>query len=345
MASITKRRTSFQVQVRRKGAAPLSKCFKSLPEAKAWARQVESSIDRGASPLASVRRSALPTLGEALRRYGADVVPLKKGAMQEGSLIKAWTSHRLASKKLDSLSSLDLSRYRDEQLRLGKAPATVVRSLAVVSHLYTVAAKDWGLHISNPVASVRKPKANNARSRRPTADELAAVLAQVQSKPVRTFIALAAETAMRRSELFSLTWGQVNLERRTVFLPDTKNGTSRTVVISSRAVALFATVGPKEPSQRVFAFSHQDTPSKAFGRAVKAARGAYERECSAEGIEASETHLTDLRLHDLRHEATSMLFERGLSTVEVASITGHKSLSMLQRYTHITSEHLLTKIG
>jgi integrase len=54
--------------------------------------------------------------------------------------------------------------------------------------------------------------------------------------------------------------------------------------------------------------------------------------------------MPDLRFHDLRHEATSRLFEKGLNTMEVASITGHKTLTMLRRYSHLSMEHLLAKL-
>jgi integrase len=344
MASITRRSTSYQVQIRRKDASPVSKCFKSLAEAKAWARQVETALDQGSSPLASVRRSAMPSLMDALARYAAEVVPQKKGALQDAARVRQWQRHPLATKPLGSITAKDLSSYRDTELKDGKAPASVVRSLALLSHVHTVAAKDWGYLVDNPVTKIRKPRAANARSRRPTADELEAVLANLANPELRTFVLLAIETAMRRSELFWLTWDRVDLGKRLVFLKHTKNGDSRHIVLSTRAVELLALLD-RNNQGRVFHFRHRDTPSKAFARAVARSRALYEASCGGSGKDPSPGYLRDLRLHDLRHEATSRFFERGLTTVEVASITGHKTLAMLQRYTHLSVDHLMSKIN
>jgi integrase len=173
---------------------------------------------------------------------------------------------------------------------------------------------------------------------------LVAVLAHIKSQEIRVFIQLAAETAMRRSELYGLSWERVDLQSQLVHLADTKNGDSRTVVISSKAVSLLRSL-PRGESEAVFSFTHKDTPTKAFIRAVKAARSAYEVQCGERGEEANPNYLQDLRLHDMRHEATSSLFEKGLAAIEVASITGHKSLAMLSRYTHLANSHLIGKLG
>jgi integrase len=346
LASIKQRDQSFQVQIRRKDTQTFSKCFKTLTEAKAWARQMDATIDMGNSPILATRNSNVPTLMQAFARYKTEVLPHKKSARSELSFIDLWQQHKLSTKQLASITPKDIASYRDEQLNLGKAPATVVRRLGVLSHLFTIAIKEWGYSLDNPVLKIRKPRVANARSRRPSAAELDTVLSNLATDEMRVFVQLASETAMRRSELFNLTWSQVDTEKRFVFLPDTKNGSSRTVVISSKAAALFkAHQGTKTALERVFSFCHCDTPSKAFGRAVRLSRASYELQCEQGGIEPIAGYLQDLRLHDMRHEATSSLFERGLSSMEVASITGHKTLSMLQRYTHLSAAHLHAKLG
>jgi integrase len=344
MASITDRGSSYQVEIRRKDSPKVSKCFRSLSDAKAWARQVEADMDRGNSPIARVRGSVTPTLVQALDRYLREVVVHKKSALQERSFIKQWQRGRYADKTLAAITSQDLARYRDEALAMGKAPATVVRHLALLSHVFTVATREWGFNLDNPVLKIKKPRVANARARRPTAQELAAVLAQIKSKEIRVFIQLAAETAMRRSELRGLSWDRVDLQSQLVYLADTKNGDSRTVVISSKAVKLFQSL-PSSDAGAVFTFTHKDTPTKAFIRAVKAARADYEVECRERDEQPRRDHLQDLRLHDMRHEATSSLFEKGLAAIEVASITGHKSLAMLSRYTHLAHSHLVARLG
>ena len=149
---------------------------------------------------------------------------------------------------------------------------------------------------------------------------------------------LAVETAMRQGELLSLTWANVDLERRVAFLPETKNGTSRYVPLSSRAVALLAG-SPRSINGQVFPVT-TNAVRNGFVAAVSRARRMYVRACLAQGFAADPSMFTDLRFHDLRHEATSRLFERGLNPMQVAAITGHKTLQMLKRYTHLRAEDL-----
>jgi integrase len=134
---------------------------------------------------------------------------------------------------------------------------------------------------------------------------------------------LAIETAMRRGEIISLTLENVNFDKRTAYLPDTKNGDSRTVPLSFRAIELLEQV--RTSRGKLFPING-DSIGKAFRRVTDRV-----------GIE-------DLRFHDLRHEATSRLFEKGLQLMEVASITGHKDLAMLKRYTHLDAEKLALKL-
>ena len=130
---------------------------------------------------------------------------------------------------------------------------------------------------------------------------------------------------MRRGELLSLTWQNINVEKRTAHLPITKNGDSRTIPLSSISIRILNYL-PRHMSGRLFPISSE------------ALRGVWRRTTNKLGIE-------DLRFHDLRHEATSRFFEKGLNVMEVAAITGHKDLGMLQRYTHLRAEDLAKKLG
>jgi integrase len=139
-------------------------------------------------------------------------------------------------------------------------------------------------------------------------------------------VALAIETGMRRSELLGLQWSNVDLERRVALLPVTKNGESRGVPLSSRAVAILRSL-PASSNGRVFGELTTDALKQSFKRAVRRAA------------------IGSLRLHDLRHEATSRFFEKGLNLMEVAYVTGHKTLQMLKRYTHLSITDLTTRLG
>lgn len=131
---------------------------------------------------------------------------------------------------------------------------------------------------------------------------------------------------MRRGELLALQWTNVDLEKRIAFLPMTKNGESRGVPLSSRAVTIFRAL-PGSRGGSVFGALTAQAVQLSFRRAVRRA-----------GI-------SGLRLHDLRHEATSRFFEKGLNVMEVAAVTGHKTLQMLKRYTHLSATDLATRLG
>ena len=138
-------------------------------------------------------------------------------------------------------------------------------------------------------------------------------------------VAIAIETGTRRGELLGLLWQNVDLDKRTAFLPLTKNGTSRTIPLSLKAIEILQSL-PRDISGVVFPVSKT------------ALRGLWLRACKRAKIK-------DFRFHDLRHEATSRFFEKGLNVMEVAAITGHKDLRMLQRYTHLRAEDLAVKLG
>ena len=141
-------------------------------------------------------------------------------------------------------------------------------------------------------------------------------------------VRFAIETGMRMGEILSLTWRDVDLAQRIATLPNTKTGDARQVPLSTAAVAAITSLPRHISDGRVFwTWQRADSLENAWRRAVKWA-----------GIE-------DLRFHDLRHEAVSRLFELGLNPMEVASISGHKTLQMLKRYTHLKASELVKKLA
>lgn len=171
----------------------------------------------------------------------------------------------------------------------------------------------------------RKPKLPTGRDRRLVGDEEQRLLEHAEY-PMRELIVLALETGMRQSGLMALTWQGVDLKRRIVTLADTRSGDRRAVLLSKRALKTIKSL-PRRLDGRLFPEAGASSTSHKF-RAL----------CNAAGIEG-------LRFHDLRHEATSRLFELGLNPMEVAAITGHKTLVMLTRYTHLRAEDLARKLG
>jgi integrase len=327
MAAINKRATGYQAQIRRKGFPPVSKMFQTKREAEVWARAYESEMDRG--DYVDRSEADRTTLGEILLRYKQEVTPLKKSAANETLRIdRLIRDESLCLYKATALTGRLFAEWRDQRSKQVTG-STVNREIDILSHAINTARKEWGIHISNPVEIIRRPKHNKSRERRLSVEEESRLMLELETKTrnpwMRPIVIFAIETGMRRSEILSLTWEYVDLQRRVARLVDTKNGEGRSVPLTLKATSLLLSM-PRSIDGRVFATT-AEAVKLSFQRAVV------------------RSQIDDLHFHDLRHEAVSRLFEKGLNVMEVASVSGHKTLQMLKRYTHLSSDILLSKIG
>src|ERR1700693_3230819 len=239
MATIRKLRGRWQAQVRRRGVPPRAKSFDKRTDADRWARDLEAEADRYGW-VADTRAAEKTTLGELLARYANEVTPTKRGAVSEKARINSIVRCPIAHRTLSRLTSSDLATYRDERLKC-VAPATVVRELNTVSHTIDIATREWGLWLPrNPVKLVRRPPIPRGRTRRLKAGEEVRLLTaceQGRTPLMKPLIILAIETAIRRGEMLDLQWQHVDLLRCVAHLPLTKNGDSRDIPLSRRAVS------------------------------------------------------------------------------------------------------------
>jgi len=330
MATIRKLRGRWQAQVRRRGMKPRCKSFDTKLEAEKWARDLESQVDRfGAAPDTKILE--VVTLGQLLERYQREISPAKRGSVQEIQRIDVLRRHDLAYRTLIGLSLQDIASFRDERLQ-SVAASTTVRELAILSHVLEVAIRDWGLPLAkNVVKLVRRPVIRNERSRRLTRDEEQRLLDGCNGVKIpyfRTLIILAIETGMRRGELLGLTWSNFSHNRRVISLALTKNGSGRDVPLSQRAFDVLMDWKSRAGVDQ----------STIFPMSPGALEQAWRRLLTRSGVKA-------LRFHDLRHECVSRLFERGLNVIEVSSISGHRELRMLKRYTHLSADDLVARLG
>jgi integrase len=327
MASIRQHGNGWQSRVRRKGLPDLSKCFNTKNEAERWARAVEVAIDRGI--YLDPSEASKTTLHDLISRYVAEILPTKKGYADDLYRLRAIQRKAIAKTTLARLSAVDIARYRDE--RLGQvAPNTVIRELAYLSSVINHARREWGININNPVQTVRKPPMPRGRDRLITEAEETVLLKELEANGrrnlwMRPLVSLALETAMRRGELLSLNWADINFQNRTATLWETKNGEKRIVPLSSKALMVLANM-PKSLCGAVFPLNAA-AQEKAFREAVRRA-----------GID-------DLRFHDLRHSAITRMAKKLPNVIELASVSGHKSLRMLQRYYHPDPLELAMKLG
>jgi integrase len=254
VAAIIKRGERWQAKVRRKGHPPQSETFRTKGLAEKWARDVEAQIDAGKFAPAP-REARETTLDEALARYLRDVTPTKKTPRPEELKISALRRHPIAARPLAAIRGADVAALRDE-LAQRLAPSTVRLYLAIVSHLFNVARREWRFEgLANPVDDVTKPSlVGRTRRRRAQGDELARILRaarEVGAAWAPAAIELAVETAMRRGELLRLEWAHIDLGTAVAYLPDTKNGEPRHVPLTPTAVEIFRSL-ERGDSPKVF---------------------------------------------------------------------------------------------
>ena len=219
----------------------------------------------------------------------------------------------IASRRLAEISSSDLCSYRDQRLRQVKRN-TLVREFGLLRTVVSTAVDEWGITVDNPLKSFHIKREPDQRLRRLSRDELEQLIsAQCNNPYTKPMILLALETAMRLGELLSLKWSRIDLDRGFAELQKTKNGYGRMVPLTAAALSELSNL--ERDGDVVFPVK-PGTLKQSWVRLVKRA-----------GI-------NDLRFHDLRHEAISRLLEKGLTIPEAASVSGHKTASMLLRYAH-----------
>ena len=336
MAYIQKRatrdgETRYRVQVRLRGCPPQSATFERLTDAKNWGAQTETEIKQGRYFKAAAAKRH--TFAELIDRYIEEVLP-EKGRQRSNQKyqLKWWkdelgpftladvTSDRIA----DCRTRLAKSRTRSDSAR---SPSTINRYLAALSHVFTVARKEWRWVTENPVSDVTKRKEPRGRVRFLSDEERTRLLnacLESRNPDLRPIVVLALSTGMRQGEILGLTWQDVDLIRGRITLYDTKNGETRVVPLAGFAADVIREHGKvrRMDANRIFT-------SVKGGRFP---RDAWITACKRAEIE-------DFRFHDLRHSAASYLAMNGASLAEIAEVLGHKTLQMVKRYAHLSEAH------
>ena len=316
------------------------KTFRLKTDAEAWARKTEAEIESGA--WRGTSEADKTTLKEALERYARDVVPRMRSNKKEASVIAVLLDTTIARHLLTRVTSKDIASLRDRWLRAVK-PSTVRRRFHTLSHVFTVARKEWGMvGLDNPVGEVELPREGKSRDRRVSEAELTAIRKAATSQAMRDYVTLAVETAMRRGELFAANWEDVNIKGRTLLVPVAKSGEPRVVPLSTAAAKTLKRMRGKKTEGRLFErWKTNEAVTLAFVRTVKRARKEYVADCVKRHRTPTSNFLGGVRFHDLRHEAIRRLAHvPGIEVHMLARITGHKTLSMLMRYYNPTPTEL-----
>ena len=346
MAYIEKRGDmQWRAQVRKKGYPTQSRTFITRADAERWAKETEIAMERAI--FVDHAEAETTTFADLVRKFREEFAPehyrakgwqhkLKPLEAQFGRYALTAITPRSVAEYRDARLKAPDPRYKDPETAPRVSGPTVKTELDLLSKIFDVAEKEFSIALphGNPVGKVRKPRDSAGREVRilPGSDEekrLIAACTADRCPQLLPAFRLAVETAMRQGELMGLCWEDVNLDRRVAILHQTKNGESRGVPLSSTAIATLKELkGDKTTGRVLDGIGHATTLQQAFARA-----------CEVAGIKG-------LTWHGLRHEALSRLGERGdLSVLELAAVSGHKTLQMLKRYTHLQASKLAEKLG
>jgi integrase len=332
MASIEKRTShdgnnTYRVKVRLKGFPSQTATFNRLTDARKWAQSTESAIREGRHfKTAEAKRRIV---SEMIDRYIKDVLPTKPKQINDQTYQLTWWKEQIGQYSLAEVSPPILVECRDSLLR-SRSPATVVRYMAALSHVFTTAVNEWQWLEDSPMRKVKKPREPRGRVRFLTDEERPRLLQACKdskNKYLYTCVVIALSTGVRKQELMQLKWSDLELDKGYLILHETKNGNRRRVPITGHAMDSLKQHAKIRRINTDLVFPGKD-PSKPID-----IRTAFENALENAGI-------SDFRWHDLRHSTASYLAMNGASLAEIAEVLGHKTLAMVKRYAHLTDDHV-----
>ncbi len=326
-------KTRYRVQIKMKGCPAQSATFERKTDAKKWAQDVESAIRDGRHfKTAEAKRH---TVKEMVDRYFRAILPTKGAQKSNQKTQLEWWKSRLGDYTLADTTPSLIAECRDELLEgetlRGKkrSPSTVNRYLAALSHCFTIAVKEWEWLDDSPMRKVRKPKEPRGRVRFLSDDERKRLLVACKESDnnlLYAIVVLALSTGARKTEILTLKWDQVDLQRGQITLYETKNNEIRSLPLTGHALELIKGISKVRSIDTDLLF-----PGKKRKEPINI-RWIWE-------IALKQAEIADFRFHDLRHSAASYLAMNGATLAEIAEVLGHKTLAMVKRYAHLSQQH------
>jgi integrase len=272
------------------------------------------------------------TFAEAVERYLA-AKARKKSRDEDARLLGHLMTYFGKDTPISEITAGRISEYRGHRLALVRkigdgerrlAAATINRPLALLRHLLRLAREEWEVISDTPTIRLEREPQGRIRWLEP--DEEARLLdacAQSRTKHLAAVVRIAMETGLRKGELLSLTWEQVDFARGFLRLEVTKSGRRREVPMRQAVYDVLAAL-PRPHTERVW-------PAAAI-------RTAFENAVAAAKLDA-------FHFHDLRHHFASWFVMRGGSLQALQTILGHQTLQMTLRYAHLSKDHLRSEMS
>jgi len=340
MAVIRKRHSGkWQVIIRKKGYPAIVRSFLEKGIASKWAKTVESQMDRRV--FEDMTGAEATTLRSLLVKYRDEIIPDYKSCRSLTYNVNMLLKYKICYYSLLHLNSAHINEFK-KQISVGRANKTINGYLSMLNNVWELARKNWGIVLpaQNPFKLVSYLKVQNERTITLTDKEFARLITEAELLVVKDskhkvigkvnyladMIKFAGLTACRYSEIIKLTKNDVDFERRTATLIDTKNGETRTIPLPKQALEILK-------SRRTFGDKFFQVKSR------EAFRNYWDR-CRI------NAELPEFRFHDIRSHAIRAMLKSGMQAIEVAQVSGHKTLNVLyKRYSRITAEDLIDKVS
>jgi integrase len=325
----------YTATVRLKGYEPQAATFKRLTDAKKWIQDTESAIREGRFFKTSASKKH--TVSALIERYIKNELPKKPKKLSDRIHQLKWWDSKIGHMVLADVTPDVLAQCRDElsqgltQYGKPRAPATVIQYITAISPAFAVAVKEWRWLPDNPMSKITKPTEPRGRVRFLDDEERTKFLQACKESPnpmLYPCVILALSTGMRQAELMELVWKDVSLKDGFLILHETKNGERRRVALTGLALSILHEHAKIRRIDTPLIFPSDRNPQKpidlrkAFATALKAAGS------------------DNFHWHDLRHCTASYLAMNGASLAEIAEVLGHKTLSMVMRYAHLSDGHV-----
>lgn len=319
---------SYLARVRLRGGKHLCQTFATKTRAQEWMLTTEAAVKEGR--INFIQETKKYTVSEMIERYIKMELPKKPKSRQSQTMQLNWWKNQIGHYPLVKVSPAILVECRDklavEIIRCGgqRSPSTINRYLAAIAHSFTVASKEWLWIDDSPMKLVSRLKESRGRDHILSLDEIKILLCECKMNRNRALfpiVFLALATGMRRGEILSLKWKDVDLSRSKIILRKTKNNEIRSVHIAPDVIDALEVLYRERRKDTDFLFPSID------GKSPANIRTAWDFLMKRLGFE-------DFRFHDLRHTAASHMAMAGSSDSELRAFLGHKSASMVIRYAH-----------
>lgn len=323
---------NYRARVRRKGHDE-SATFSSITRAKDWLNRKQAEIELEILEICSSKNKK--TVNDLIQKYIDTVLPTKPKNARNTIRILKWWKKEIGNKPLKEVKPSLLAQKRDELLSKAndagkwRSNSTVVRYLSSLSHVFTIAVKEWEWLRENPMLKITKPRESRGRTRfldEEEKDRFLKACYEIDSDILYPIVVMALSTGMRKGEILELRKRNVDWSNKQIFIETSKNGESRFVSLVGHAEELIATK-VKEYDPNSYLFTSKKHPSE---------KAYFRKEWEAA---LKKANLNNFRFHDLRHTAASYLAMSGASTIEIALFLGHKTLQSTKRYSHLSKGH------